>query len=526
MINKKFKENWSKILNFNRNRDILQYPENVKEYFRIPLSPISINANLLYKFFELLYPRFINDQNNILDIIISDEDKKNKVHSLYLYKTKKAGIHETVESLPNDTIRIKSLENLNLDELFDKVQKSLMKEYNVRVSSIRLFKNEGIDLINKNCERIEEISNYEFLEHLIDLIQKIISQELILIYPEPIVINFLRTFIILLDKIQLKSLFKIIEDLFPEFNLSFLLNEIGLEVIIHLQKQKSKFGKSNLIIEFLTPEDLGIKLNKSKVKDSLTLIQKKLNTEKTYHINQNDIITILSDLLELLVPLNKKNLLFLLQKVLFGYRSFDNHWDMVPRPKIYNTLIRFIFRLFGFNLNLKKLSHWAIPDLIFNYLDFYLGVNSRVLFIITDQEKIKNGRENRNNIFKDSCNYIFLLEFEESTLKCMRTLDKEVLFSSKSNSLYSIKEHVVNKIGYISCVLVFDKLLVQNIIKFFIFRHSKFSFFPRFKTLEMFKNEKFFQIHPEFPFYKLIKKRRAIALMKLLLPIIIDKYEF
>jgi len=72
LINKNFKDNWLKILRFNTNREILEDPENVKEYFRIPLTPISINANLLYQFFELLYPKFINDQQHILDIILMD----------------------------------------------------------------------------------------------------------------------------------------------------------------------------------------------------------------------------------------------------------------------------------------------------------------------------------------------------------------------------------------------------------------------------------------------------------------------
>ena len=100
MINKNFKENWVKILNFNANRKILKEPEKVKEQFRIPLTPISINAKILYQFFELLYPIFINDQQNILDIILTNDDKKNKLQGLYLYKTKIAGIHENVESLP------------------------------------------------------------------------------------------------------------------------------------------------------------------------------------------------------------------------------------------------------------------------------------------------------------------------------------------------------------------------------------------------------------------------------------------
>jgi len=188
LINKKFEDNWLKILNFNATRNILEDPEKVRDHVRLPLSPISINANLLYQFFELLYPKFINDQQNILDIIISEVDKKNKILGLYLYKTKKAGIHETVETLPNNLIRIKSLEIEKLDEVFNKVQDAIIKEKEFRISSIRLFKKEAIDLINKHCERIEEISIYEFIERFMDLIQRIITENLILIYPEPEVI--------------------------------------------------------------------------------------------------------------------------------------------------------------------------------------------------------------------------------------------------------------------------------------------------------------------------------------------------
>ncbi|MFX1379560.1 MAG: hypothetical protein ACFFA4_10750 [Promethearchaeota archaeon] len=526
MINETFKNNWLKILKFNANREILEDPNKVMEKLRIPFSPISINPNLLYRFFELLYPRFINDQQNILDIIISDEEKKNKVQSLFLYTTKKAGIHENFEPLPNNIIRIKSLESENLDELFDKAQKAILKEKKIQISSIRLFREEAIDLINKHCEGIEDTSIYEFLERSMDFIQKIINRDLILIYPEPIVINFLRNFLKFVGKTHLRTLFKIIEEIFPEFNISLLVNGTGFKVIIHLQKQILKSGKSSLTVNFLTPDELEITLNDSDLKETLNLIQKKLKTENTYYLNQNGIISFTSDLIELSIPLKKDNTLFLLQKALFGYRSFQSLWDMVPRPKIYNTLIRFIIRLFGFNVNLKKLSHWAIPDLIFNYIDFYIGLNSRILFVISDQEKNKNGKITRSRVNKNIYNHMFLLYFENSTLKNIIKITNEELFSGLNNSIFSIKQKLTEQFGYITAVIIFDKHLLQNIIKYFLISHSKFTFFPRFKTLKMLKNEKYFNMYPEFPFYKLIKKRRTITLAKLLLPIIIDKHEF
>jgi len=527
LINKEFTKNWLKILKFTATRDIVEEPELVKEDVRIPLSPITINANILYHFFELLYPKFINDQQNILDIIISETNKKNKVVALYLYKTKKAGIHEMVESLPNELIRIKSLDIEKLDDLFNKVQTQIMKEKGVRISSIRLFKKEAIDLINKHCENIDIISQYQFFTRITTLIQKFFEQDLFLIYPEPTIFKFLRDSIKLLNNIQIQSLFKFIEEVLPEFNTSLLIDGSNIKVVVFLQKKILKSGKSELSLKFFTPDDFGISVDNLDIKDNLSIIQKKLKTENTYYLNQNDIISLVSDIFELAIPLKKDNIQFLLQKALFGYRSYENHWDMVPRPIIYNNFIRFILRLFGFNLNLKKLSHWAIPDVIINYIDFYFGLNSKVLFIITDLKRNKKVKNSQERLLKNICEYIILLEFENSTLKIIRRINKEELFlGTYYNSLDSIKEIMSKKFGFLSAIVIFDKFLLQNILKNFVFGHSKSLFFPRLKTLKLLKNKKYLTIYPEFPPYKLMNKKRTISFVKLILPILIDKHEF
>ena len=124
------------------------------------------------------------------------------------------------------------------------------------------------------------------------------------------------------------------------------------------------------------------------------------------------------------------------------------------------------------------------------------------------------------------CKHTFILEFEESTLAKISAINKEELFSNNFDSVYSIKEKITKKYGPLSAVIIVDKFLLKNILKNFIFEHSKFSFFPRFKTLKLLRNERYFTIFPEFPFYKLIKKKKSISLLKLLLPILIDKHEF
>lgn len=527
MINKKFKDNWLKILNFNKNRSILKDPEQSEEVVRIPLSPITVNADILYYFFEVLYPKFINDQQNILDIIIQDIDKKIKIVNTFLYVTKKAGIHETIESLPEKLLKIKSLEIERLDEIFNKAQSVLLKEKHIQISSIRIFKKEAIDLLNKHCENIEEISLYEFFHRAMDLVQELFEQDLILIYPEPIVINFIKNGISLLNEIRFRNLFQFLEENLPEFHYSILIDGENTRIIALIQKTILKSGKSELSLNFFTPTELNINTDDLDIKHTLNILQDKLHTEKSYYLNQNDILTFLSNLFELLIPVKKENLKFLFQKALFAYRSFEKHWDMVPRPTIYNTLVRFLIRLLGFNLNFKKISHWAIPEAISTTFDFFLGLNSKILLIVTDQNRIKKSKASQENVIKNTCLHTFLLEFEDSTLEKVNVVDKDKLFLKvNSNSLSSIRKASTEMFGTPSAIIILDKMLVQEIIRNFVFNHSQFSLLPKFKTLKLLKNEKYFTIYPEFPFYSLIKKKRSLALLKLFLPIMIDKFEF
>jgi len=64
-LNEGFKHNWLKILKFNDNLNILEDITESRENVRIPLTNITVDPLYLYYFFKLLYPRFVNDQQNI-----------------------------------------------------------------------------------------------------------------------------------------------------------------------------------------------------------------------------------------------------------------------------------------------------------------------------------------------------------------------------------------------------------------------------------------------------------------------------
>ena len=120
-----------------------------------------------------------------------------------------------------------------------------------------------------------------------------------------------------------------------------------------------------------------------------------------------------------------------------------------------------------------------------------------------------------------------MLEIENSTLIKIETIKKEkLIINAETGSFESIISNFSEKFGFISNIIILDKLLLQNFIRIFIFEHSKFAPFTKIRTLKMFKNQKYFYMFPELPLYKLMQKKRMVSFLKLIIPILIDKHEF
>jgi hypothetical protein len=518
-------ENWSKILNFNANIEIIEESNLPKKKVRIPLTPIKVDANILYYLFELLYPKFINDQQNILDIIISNDG--NEILKVILYKTKKAGIHESFQILLNDIIdfQLKYVKNLDdFDEQFSKIQISLIEKTGLRISSIRIFKKKAIDIINKYCENIEEFSIYEFLNRFMDLVQNLFEKDIFYIFPRPNIYKFIKEGINLLNGIKFAKIFEFLDEIFLKFNTAFVLSSEKLILILQIRKLKSHKGKSEIIFNIFTLKDLEIDTEGLSIEEILNVIQNKLKSDNVYYLNQNNLMNLLLDVFELDFPIAKEGIQLLLQKGLFGLRSFENIWYMVPRPKVYKSLIRFFVRLLGININLKKISHWAIPELIFNTLDLYLGLKYKILIILTSLTK-KNMK--KADYLNYAFEHAFLLEIENRRVVQIIPINNNEIFSDdKINTLEIIRANTSEKYGFVSAVINIDKSLLREVLDNFGSKLSKYKPLSKSKTYKMFKKECYFNIYPKLPPYKLIKDKGMISLFKIVLPILIDKHEF
>ena len=527
MINKKFRENWVKILDFNSNFVPGDKTKLTEKKIRIPLTPIEINPYLLYYLFEILYPKFINSQQNILDIIISDDGRN--ILKLYLYKTKKAGIHESLEILPNDDIKLHKKDFDDVDRFYNRILEGLIKKKRGRISSIRIFKEQAISYINHYSLDIEDLPLDLLLIRFLDLIQVLIDKKLFIIYPEPKIFNFLKDIISFLNGYRLNNLFKIVYSYLPIFNIAFIFGAETLIFVLHIQKIFiSKSEQPYLRLKLLIPEDLGINIEGLSENEILELVNERLQTDQSYFIHQNNVISLVTEISNLSANVKKENLFLILQKLLFGYRNFEKFWFLKPKPVIYNNSLRFITRLLGFNVNLRKLSHWAIPDLISNLFDSWLGLNSQILIILTDIQQSKNLNLKNFNYLRTVSEYSLLIEIENKTLTKINSINKEDLFNSTTEikSLESIRYNLSEKFGFLTTIIIIDRQLVQKFIKHFIFEQSKYSPLSKVKTLKMLKKQKFFSLFPEIPPYTLLKKKGAISFLKLVLPILIDKHEF
>jgi len=519
MFNEDLQKNRLNILKFNSKVCIVENPRSLDEKVKIPLTPIQIDAFLFYNLFTVLYPRFINEQQNNLDVIVSDFDIDDNVFGVYLYKNNKAGVHEAVDILPNDLVGIKQ-ENLGeMNKVFNNFQSIILKNHGVKVNSIRIIKKRGLDLINSHYEKFSNSTNSEIFRSFLDLMQISLTNNLITIYPEPYIVKFLRNNLNLLRGIKLSSLFLFIEDLIPSFNVLVAMASNQLSFGINLKKIDNKKKNSDIEIKMFPIEREDHDLNSYGLLTDINIAKQTFMVDNVFNINLNAILKFLSELFENEIPFDKEILRLLFQKFLYGIRGYGLHWSLYPKPKIFSTLIRFLMRFLGVDLNLKKLSHWAIPDYIFGLFDTFMGLNAKILLIITSHKK--------SSAIIDQTSITLLLEIEKGSLTKVKNVTEEGLISGiDQESLDSIRFAYSERFGFITNILILNKNLVGTILNTFVFKFHKISMFSILKVLKMLKKPQNFQIYPEIPPHSQLKRKNSFFFMKDLLKIAIDKHDF
>ncbi len=524
-MEKLFLDNWLKILNFNKKYSPSE-GEFYSEQVRLPFTPIRIEAKLLYNISKLLYSRFINDQQNIVDLIISNDEED--ILKIFFYNTDTAGIHKSFKDIDPDIIKLRKYPIQNIDTFFDELQDEIYSQTNSSISHIRIMKDKALKLINNLIENIGQLSLRDFIKKFIDVFQHIVENELFYIYPEPNIMNFLKEIINFLADFKLSNIFSYLIDLLPKLNISIILFSEEFTFIIIIRNEKDKSNLSNLNFQILLPEELELEFKNLKENQIIKLVHKTFAPYNTFLFYQNHILKIIEDLFELEIPLDINKIKLILQKLLYGYRSFEINWYRDSRPIIYNPILRWIIRIMGVNYNLKKFSHWGISEFIFNNFNLNFGLNSKIIVIFTDlQDLAKKNIKNIEKSLRIGFQKAVLFQIENNALTNIESLLKnDILKNSENFSLKHIRNKLSKKYGFISAVISVDKKVIESFFNKIIFKFSRFTLFSKISLIRTFRKTKYFDIYPKVPIYTFLKKTQYFYMIKTFLQVFIDKYEF
>jgi len=506
-LNEIFKENWLKILDFNAKIGEKKYLDKSLKKVRIPITPLEIDPALLYKLVSYIYPDFVNDKQHVLDIIISNDRKK--IKKIYLHLTYKNGNHYQVKKIDQNNESLEDQDFNNLGVIFNKFQNSLREKEGITISGLRIYTEKAIDKINSLTSSINSIDLKTYLNNLCQIFCNLINKNMLYIYPEPSFMTFLKRLVRYLNFIDYSKIFTSIFEELPEVNSGIILAQENLYLLILIRKLNS-----NINIKLLDLEGFNYDFNEINKKTFLKKITKKFKLKSSYYFNFQQLLHFLNDLIESDFPLEQGRFSLLLQKLLYAYKSYEINWHSYPRPIIYNFFIKFFSRLVGYNVNLKKLSYWAMPDLIIDVQNSLLGLSSKIIIIFTNLESTNKGKSNKQ------VSNAYLIETFNGKLKKISLLDKsDVISDNQLNSLSNIRNILSSKFGYISSVISIDKSLIKSIIQNFLLNLNRFNPYSKLITIRKFQNQKYFNIYPKNTLVQKLKIRN-------LLPILIDKYEF
>jgi hypothetical protein len=525
MPKKGVKQSWSHLLNTLNKVDKKEESWTLGEKTKVPLTPIDIDADVLYYLLEFLYPKFINDQQNLLDIIISND--ASDIKEIYLYRTEKAGIFTKFEKIDPDEFKIKGLDLKEIKSSFDKIQAFLMEKYDLRIANLRLFKEETFSILNDYLNDINEVSLDEFIIKFFSTFGRILRDDLFEIYPKPNAYLFLEDLLEFFGDFNLEGALRKFFDLLPEFNIAVYLNSKRFPLILKITNLKGSMDYSNIKLEIFHPKQLAILHKEYKKQDLMEEIKEKLNVENVYYLNQEDVVEILNDLFEKNIPIEEEALKLLFQKIVFAFRSFEIKWFKEPRPLPYNVIIRFLLRLISFNYNLKKVSHWEIPNFLFTSWKRNFGLKEHLLILVTDIKNTEKSKLKKNGL-KASLLGAFSVKVENASIVKIKSVKKDFVKNiiKDNKNLQNIYSNFIEAEHSFSAILKLDQTILRGFLNTFVFNLPNMNLFSKMITIKKIKNKDYFDIFPNKPLIKMLREKGTFTLIKTLLPIFIDKHEF
>lgn len=248
----------------------------------------------------------------------------------------------------------------------------------------------------------------------------------------------------------------------------------------------------------------------------------KHNARTVIHIQLQPIMDLLKEIVITPPPLSQERWNVVQQRTLQLFKDYGERWVTFPAPLATNNLFRFLTRLLGFNLNLRKLSYWYIPHAFTNILVEATGGKGAILCLYRAEANVLG----------------FLITIENATITRMEPINADLLASIRDRVLDS--NHVpenTTKIFHLACqtysnisnVLLFndkffDVLFCKLPTSFLYIRPLKV--FAASSALKQLTDSRNFYIYPETVEYHYLRKLSGFKLLGWISRLFFDRHEF
>lgn len=394
-IRNNLKEYIQKIAEWNQNQ-ITPNVESEKDSLNfIPFLPIELNTYELNHLWPLFGNLFVNLEGGILIFLT---DSKLVPEEAYFLKLNDRGNVTQLIEIELNQIPVQIQGNVALDENFDRLKSWIKTQYNADLGNLILISNQIIDeLLKIHQIKTQDPQSTDLLGLIAEyfvLISQSYSNNEIAIYPVPRILHFIQSISHMITNINRKDFVNLLKELLPEVQstLSFQLNQIVIPF-------KLKIQNGNILLNRIAMDKDTPNLNEMYKfrKEWLKRIRLQEKCPQNLIIDLNAAHQILVDVFESDYPLTPNRFKLLLQKIIFGYKSRGELWDLDPWPLIYYPMFRFITYILGYRVNLNKLSHWSIPETMEIFSSKVFGMNAHLILllgedldfsqVITDQSK-------------------------------------------------------------------------------------------------------------------------------------------
>lgn len=502
------------------------------KYATTPLPLLKLDAPLasISRLLRFFGPRLLNENLNCLLVSLADDAT---VTAISLFLEDEHGNY--IKQIPVDADLLGGIpaDWSNLERVYDQLKNSLTQAMGMEVGFLLLVRP---PLVAKLAQIEAQLPKYPDILHVIDILARtfheVVKNGALQYYPRLKVVDLLEKLTGYYGKTAIHAGAELLKQTLPEFDVlvSLLADDwaLGARLVSKNTTTRLSFLDARKIdaISPRTLEELP-----GAVREAFE-IETQFEKLKTFSVTLRaaPLASFLEELADSTFPPSAERSLLLASKVLFGYRSFEALWNIAPYPLSQNAAVRFLLRVLGFNFNIKKISYWAFPILLYEYAGFFVGKTERFALVYCDQAKGAPLIDPRG----------FGLTLQDGFLRDVTPLPEAVTEAAHLTAM-EYKQHGYNHLckqlkadllaagTFVNRVIVVQRAVARRVVKNVLFdinSTSPFRWFRLVGTIRRLKNSKKFASYPVNPLFLKFTDTGSVKQGKQLLKLLVDKHEF